>query len=129
MAAEQAEVRALEAEIAALKRAFEELPARGQHAAGVQYVALLRSSGAGGSFPSQAFRTCPQNRGNTRRGGNANGPGTTACGTLARGPLRAGPGAAGRRGAVSGGCVRAAPRRPAGPGRRAPSVLVPRPGP
>lgn len=116
MAADQAEVRALEAEIAALKRAFEELPARGQHAAGVQYVALLRSSGAGGSLPSQAFRTCPQTPREHPTWGERERPRNDGVRNARPRPaVRAGPGAAGRRGAVSGGCVRAAPRRPAGP--------------
>lgn len=45
MDAEQAEVRVLEAEVEALKRALEELPAPGEDTARVQYVALLRPRG------------------------------------------------------------------------------------
>lgn len=59
MDAEQAEVRVLEAEVAALKRALEELPAPGEDTARVQYVALLRSRGAGGSVSSRV-RTSPR---------------------------------------------------------------------
>lgn len=63
MDAKQAEVRVLEAEVKALKRALEELPASGEDTARIQYVALLRPRGAGGSV---SFRVCSPPRGRSR---------------------------------------------------------------